>query len=198
MPRRRPPLLPTTGRATYAQASAWAKAQGITTARKWLATSRPACLPSNPNKVYPEWTGWGAFTGTLRAEPKAATFVPYAEAQAWAREHNITTKARWNVMPKPAGIPAAPNIIYADQWAGWGEFLGTGRKASRHTVMVPYATARAWALARGIRTQRAWYAAIRDEGIPAAPDKAYADVWAGWPSFLAPDQERPDLQAVSA
>lgn len=178
--------LPVVGRATYAQASAWAKAQGITTARQWLATPRPASLPSNPNKVYPEWSGWGAFTGTQRAEPKAATFLPYAEALAWAQAQKIPTKARWNAMPKPPGIPAAPNIIYADQWEGWGTFLGTGRKASRDTVMVPYENARAWALARGIRTQRAWYAATRDDGIPAAPDKAYAEVWTGWAAFLKP------------
>lgn len=179
--------LPATGRATYAQASAWAKAQGITTARQWLAADRPSSLPSNPNKAYPEWTGWGAFTGTQRSEPKAATFVTYNEAQAWAQAQRLTTKAQWNAADRPLGIPAAPNIIYAEVWPGWGEFLGTGRKASRDAVMVPYEQARAWALARGIRTQRAWYAATRDDGIPAAPDKAYADGWQGWPAFLQPE-----------
>ena len=56
---------------------------------------------------------------------------PFEEARDFVRELGLKNQSEWRNLPKdslPPDIPVNPVIVYANKgWAGWGDWLGTGR-----------------------------------------------------------------------
>src|SRR6476469_10329163 len=65
-----------------------------------------------------------------------ANWRKFDDARALVRGSGLKAFTEWRhyikSSKKPSDIPSAPSTIYAnDGWAGWGDWLGTGRIASR-------------------------------------------------------------------
>lgn len=64
----------------------------------------------------------------------------FKESRQFARALNIKSKNQWcewcKSGNKPSHIPAAPSLCYKNKgWAGWGDFLGTGKIADQHKAL---------------------------------------------------------------
>jgi hypothetical protein len=122
------------------------------------------------------------------------TWLPFAEAKAWVQAQGIKSQSQWLTRLKqegwlPHNIPRYPLEVYKDQCATWGEFLGTGRRA---TFMREYRTfdkARDWARAKQLKSRTDWVALSKQEGwlpsdIPSNVRQVYKNEWTTWGDFL--------------
>jgi hypothetical protein len=106
--------------------------------RRWSTTpARPWNVPSNPNLVYPEWSGWSDWVGVRG-------WRPFEDARAFARSLGLKSLVEWlawsRTPVRPQDIPTAPNEVYRGQWSGWYDWLGTRRRGHWR----PYSDARAY------------------------------------------------------
>lgn len=63
-----------------------------------------------------------------RIKPK---WRPFPKAREWAQSLGLKSEKYWRTFRKnglPSDIPSNPNREYADEWKGWGYWLGTGNK----------------------------------------------------------------------
>ncbi|WP_245557888.1 integrase repeat-containing protein [Deinococcus apachensis] len=159
-----------------------AQAQGYRT----LAEYRACCheipgLPSNPDRDYPDFPGWGTFLGTGKARRKQRQALPFLEAQALARELGL--KSRQDYMERleqDDRLPHHPTSF--PQWQGWEAFLGLEPQA------FTYEDARHAVRELGIRTAREYHQRYREHpGLPSTPASVYPE-WTTWSDFLG---ERP-------
>ena len=68
----------------------------------------------------PEWN-WASID---------TVFLPFVEAQALARKHDIKGCRGYQEWDRPKGMPSEPHMIYKDSgWSGWSDFY---RGASTH------------------------------------------------------------------
>ena len=69
--------------------------------------------------------------GTARIANQNRKFKGFYEAREFAHKLNLKTQAQWSEYcksgSKPMDIPANPARTYGGQWAGFGDWLGTGR-----------------------------------------------------------------------
>ena len=89
---------------------------------------------------------------------------------------------------KPIDIPSNPSPTYAKTgWAGWGDWLGTGR--ARHGHFRPFKKARALVRALKLKSQSDWRdyckSGKKPADIPASPHATYAKAgWIGYDDWL--------------
>lgn len=81
---------------------------------------------------------------------------------------------------RPSDIPASPRGVY-EEWAGFGDWLGTGRCA----VFRPFEEAREFARSLGLKSQvewNAWRKSNRPSDIPSNPQKHFPEFvsWGDW------------------
>ena len=110
---------------------------------------RPVDIPANPDSVYADsgWISWGDWLGT--GTVYKGDWRPFKKARAFARGLGLKSQAEWNdhwrSQRRPDDIPAYPNEIYVDDgWAGWGDWLGTGRVANQQREFQSFKRARAF------------------------------------------------------
>jgi hypothetical protein len=161
--------------------------------------NQPHDIPANPNTVYANngWHGWGDWLGTGRVRGRG--WRPFGDARAYVRGLHLKSVAEWGEYcrsgKKPSDIPAAPYRIYADDgWAGYDDWLGTGR-VRPVTGWRPLPDARAYVRRLKLKSQRQWqdYAksSKKPADIPALPSRTYAnDGWVGWGDWLGYAPER--------
>ena len=121
-------------------AVAWIKAAGIESKDEWIKYSRnkklknniPLNIPKDIQSAYKpafEKFGWPIIFGRVGRYSKK--FLPYEEAQVWAKNLNIKSSNDWFDYRKkhkekiPDTIPSNPSRIYKD-WkfrGGWNGFL---------------------------------------------------------------------------
>ena len=57
-------------------------------------------------------------------------WLPFEEARRIAHQYKFNSFTEWRtyfkIIARPANFPSAPNITYAREWQGWGDFLGNG------------------------------------------------------------------------
>lgn len=158
----------------YRQAKFIVLQAGIRTSAAYSAWRlRPACIPSQPHKIYRGrgWKGWHDYLGVGP--------VPIDEAAAQARAHGITSQRQYFQWDRPEGVPARPDIVYANcGWRGWAAFLGT--------QYVSIEEASRLAQVAGITSSRRYFAWAKSvPEVPNRPDLFYADCgWRGWTVFL--------------
>ena len=170
---------------SFEEAKTFIRNEGIQTSRAFKAWSRsgkrPDNFPSAPDRTYKEeWTGWGDFLGTGRK------WMSFEEAQTFIRNEGIQTKREfeeWSRSGKrPEDFPSAPHQTYKEEWTGWGDFLGTGRK------WMSFEEAKDFIRSEGIQTRtefKVWSReGKRPEDFPSAPHRTYKEEWTGWGDFL--------------
>ena len=198
----------------FAEARAFARHLKLTNMREWLAFVRghlsgkaplPADIPRSPSAAYAKtgWTNWRDFLGTGNPRRRSSIYRPFDQARAYARSLGLATRAEWRAFCRtrigdrralPPDIPASPHQAYADcGWAGYGDWLGTGRKSTRYYQYRSYAKARAFVRTLGIRTKLEWDAYCRGErdghgprphDIPSDPAQGYRGRgWVSWGHF---------------
>ena len=137
-------------------------------------------LPSSPEVIYQEWTGWDAFLPAR--QPR---FVSYAEAKVLVQQLGITSfKEYQNRYKERPGLPYKPERSYRE-WAGWGAFL-----LPRQPRFVSYAEAKVLVQQLGITSFKEYKARYKEcPGLPASPNLMYQE-WTDWDAFLPPRQPR--------
>ena len=75
--------------------------------------------------------------GPARLRSRLRQYRTFHQARAFAHSLGLKSKTEWieycKSGKKPFDIPADPNAVYANSgWAGWGDWLGTGRIATTY------------------------------------------------------------------
>jgi superfamily II DNA or RNA helicase len=199
----------------FEDARAFVRSLGLKSQAEWGSYCRgrrqdkppkPPDIPAYPNETYSErgWQGMGDWLGTGRIADQDRQYRSFEEARAFARSLKLEYQAEWwaycrgerpDMPRKPEDIPANPNQTYADKgWRGYGDWLGTGRVASRDRAFRSFEDARAFVRSLALRGQLDWRAYCRGglpgkgpkpDDIPASPHTAYADKgWSGYGDWL--------------
>jgi superfamily II DNA or RNA helicase len=182
----------------FKKARAFARGLGLKSSTEWRSYCRSGRratdIPANPDSVYQQsgWISWGDWLGTgtvYRSE-----WRPFKKARAFARSLGLKSQAKWRdycrSRKRPTDIPAYPNEIYAnDGWAGFGDWLGTGRVANQQRDLQSFKKARGFVRSLGLKSLEAWRdhckSGKRPPDIPAWPPDIYAESgWAGWGDWL--------------
>jgi len=86
---------------------------------------------------------------------------------------------------KPGDIPSTPETVYKNQWKGMGDWLGTGRLATKDREYKSFEDAKKFVKSLGCKTQSDWSRYTKSDNIPldipAAPDRVYKNK--GWISL---------------
>jgi hypothetical protein len=128
--------------------------------------------------------------GTRRLAPgKSRSF---RQARTFARSLGLKSSTAWfdycRSGEKPTDIPYNPQFTYAEAgWAGYGDWLGTGRGAPG--TFRSFKLARKYVHRLGLKSRTQWneYCASgkKPADIPAAPQAIYAEAgWAGYGDWL--------------
>jgi hypothetical protein len=127
-----------------------------------------------------DWLGTGTVGGKR-------DYRPFKEARKFA--HGLKLKggmADWIVCKKPADIPGRPDLYYTE-WAGWFDFLGSGRRPKGKWL--PFQKARKFARSLNLTSKDQWMEFSRTNrrpnDIPANPSQIYASSgWIDWFDWL--------------
>jgi superfamily II DNA or RNA helicase len=200
---------------SFKKARAFARSLGLKGKKEWRdyikSGKKPEDIPANPNQTYANdgWTGWGDWLGTGRRR-RGADWRPFNKARAFVRGLGLKSQAEWWAYSKsgkkPNDIPRDPHETYAkDGWAGYGDWLGTGRIADHLRQYRSFDDARAFVRDLGLKSVAEWRAYCKSgkkpDDIPADPRQTYLNEgWAGTGDWLgtgrvAPGQYRPFKKA---
>jgi len=185
---------------SFTEAREFAHTLNLTGREEWRAFAKsgklPTDIPTAPERTYKDkgWVGFGDWLGTGRIPNKDKSFRPFAAARAFVRSLKLKSHAEWRAYYKsgklPADIPTDPLRIYANEgWAGFGDWLGTGRTANQLRQYRPFSQARSFAHSLKFSSGTEWRAFIKlgvlPADIPAKPDRTYTGKgWKGWGDWL--------------
>jgi len=160
--------------------------------REWVKKgSKPNNIPSNPNHNYKnEFLSWGDWLGTDTIHKKE--FRSFEDAKTYVKSQNIKNLKEWQdwvkSSKKPKDIPAIPSRTYKDVWKGYGDWLGTGKKASIDIEFKKFEDARNFVRSKKLKSNieySQWAKTLdKPEDIPATPQNVYADDWISWGDWL--------------
>lgn len=185
---------------------------------------KPEDIPAAPWKAYENqgWNGWRDWLGTEKpvresGVPKPTTkpraprksrpsrMRDFEAAREFARALRLESSTQWyaylnkQLPDKPAlpsDVPRSPTNVYADQWLGWGDWLGTDNIAPFEKKFHPFEEARTFARTLGLRTGEDWQKwsvmpGNRPPDIPSRPEFTYREHWISWADFLQPMKAKP-------
>jgi hypothetical protein len=118
-------------------------------------------------------------------------FLKFGEAKEFVKKLNLKKQKDWRDFAKsnlrPKNIPSNPEICY-EEWAGYGDWLGTRAVASFNKEFVSYEDCKKWAKERNLNTSQMWdnYKKLYGfpDNIPKYPQKVYKDNgWKSWSDF---------------
>jgi superfamily II DNA or RNA helicase len=193
---------------SFEKARAFARSLDLRTRDEWEAFcagklpekgTLPSDIPAVPHNTYADkgWDGIGDWLGSGIVASFLRKYRSFEDARSFARDLGLRSAAEWtkfcrgNLRGKsslPSDIPAAPQNVYANKgWAGYGDWLGTGKVADRLKEYRPFEKARAFARGLGLRSRAQWEefckGKLPEKGnlpsdIPAIPHNTYAK--SGW------------------
>jgi hypothetical protein len=149
-------------------------------------------MPSNPNKQYQEWRGWGEFLNVYNPGGKRKENVlSYKAAQVVCSDTNVVSSADYFRRYKKISesLPSNPNVFYKE-WSGWLNYLGT-TDLSKSPVILPvsYLEAQNICLENNVFSSRDYYKRYKtvSNTIPRNPNRVYKNKgWIDWKTFLQP------------
>lgn len=123
-----------------------------------------------------------------------ANWRSFEEARAYVHSLRLTNQSDWVRVRRdsafPPDIPTNPNREYRDHgWISLGDWLGTGRPATKDAEFWPFDKARSFAHGLGLRNEHEWrkYAKSgeRPFELPSSPPHQYRGKgWISWPDWL--------------
>ncbi|MEI7987369.1 MAG: hypothetical protein WCI55_17235, partial [Armatimonadota bacterium] len=205
----------------FTKARAFVRGLTLKNVSEWRAFCRgnlsekgnlPSDIPAAPMRTYAGkgWKGMGDWLGSGNIAPTQRKFRSFKDARTFARSLGLKRQSEWFEFRKgslyekgilPADVPAAPEGTYANKgWAGYGDWLGTGKVANQDLKFRSFLKARAFARSLRIKNGREWrkYCAgkMRDKGtrpqsIPSNPNLTYAGAgWSGMSDWLGTGRTR--------
>jgi len=118
---------------------------------------------------------------------KSRRLYSFEEARRIARGHGFDSKEEFlkYMCPGAYQIPKDADVVWAESWQGWEDFLG---------ITLSFSEGREVARAlEGIETEEAYMALMKSKTIPDGdissrlpfrPDLKYKEQWQGWEEFL--------------
>lgn len=129
----------------------------------------------------------------LRSASRTCAWVPFEQARSVARSLKLRSRSEWNDYcesgKKSRDVPANPQTVYRSEgWAGFGDWLGTERKAPRRQLR-SFVDARQFVRSLGLTSQRAWreycVSGYKPHDIPSSPHSVYNNEgWLGISDWL--------------
>ena len=184
---------------SFEQARQWARAQRLKSNAEWINLARkgqlPEDIPTNVRQVYRnKWTNIGDFLGNGNVATFNRKYRSFSMVRKWARVQGLQSETEWREYSKQAGwlpsdIPAAVHSVYKREWKSWGDFLVTGFVSTQKRHYRPFAEARQWARAKGLKSDSDWKRRIKAPGwlprdIPADPRATYGKEFTSFGDFL--------------
>jgi len=199
---------------SYEESIAFTSCLGLKNVKEWAEYSanggKPADIPFKPYNAYKtEWRGWNEWLGTNNISnwEVSKQFFTLAEAKIYIRKYCkglITSQSSYNkwvknkikgIPNKPKQMPSAPWQTYKDDpmWKGLGDFLGTGRIASRVIKYLPYKSAKKILKNLSLKNRTEYYKwhnkntnKLIKQGVhlPKHCNQTYHEEWEGWNIFL--------------
>jgi hypothetical protein len=125
-------------------------------------------------------------------QKKRPIWRKYDDAHAFALSLNLLNKRAWQDFCRsgqlPDDIPVAPHLVYREQFRGYGDWLGTGRMASRNRLYRRFDDARAFVRSLRLPNVQAWQDFCRSgqlpDDIPTTPHKTYREQFQGYGDWL--------------
>ena len=164
----------------------------LRTGKEWdaycKAGEKPEDIPKAPWHVYK--TRWKNLVDWLGTE---TVYLSFEDSRKFVQILGLKSYSEWKKYcksgKKPDSIPLGPDSVYKGEWKGWGDFLGTGRKAQFKGPYTPFESAKKYIQSLGLKNQQAWakYAkgGNRPVDIPAGPASVYKDKgWKGYGDWL--------------
>lgn len=158
---------------------------------------KPQNIPSNPSKTYINdgWISFGDWLGTGTLSPLGRKYLSFGEALKFVRELKLKNNQEWRIWSKterPLYIPGKPDLIFANEWLGWGHWLGTDNISNLKRTFLPYKEAREFVKKLEIKSNNKWriYSKSKkfNKQLPTAPDKFYETKWVSWEHFLGKEK----------
>lgn len=181
---------------SFEEARAYVRSLNLKNLAEWgefrKSENRPLNIPSSPDKYY-KHHGWINFEDWLGSDYKSArvNFKPFLEAREYVHQLRLESGKEWKQYcqsgSKPADIPATPSQVYAREWKGLMDWLGSGIKSARMNFK-PFLEARAYVHQLGLKSGEDWNqyckSGRKPTDIPANPRQAYAREWKGLRDWL--------------
>ena len=120
-------------------------------------------------------------------------YLSFKEAKDYVKTLKIKGFNHWReyVKNKPIEIPASPQVVYENEWKGWGDFLGTGnikgQLKKNYSNCISFKEAKLKINKLKIKSMRdyfKWHSKNKPTDIPYRPQAAYQNEWKGWGDFL--------------
>ncbi|MBT4947117.1 MAG: DEAD/DEAH box helicase family protein [Candidatus Marinimicrobia bacterium] len=166
----------------------------------------PRDIPSHPDRQYlgQGWESWGDWLGTGNIANYYKEFLPYEEAESFAKSLCLKTNGDWKKYCNgeypdrphlPSNIPKAPEPTYKGKgWISWGVWLGTGSLAPGEIEFISYNQAQDFVSKLGLKSSTEWRLYCKGElpdklpkptNIPVAVEAIYnGRGWVSWGEFL--------------
>ncbi len=127
---------------TFKKAREYVRRLGLKSVNEWFtyckSGKKPLDIPTAAHNVYADkgWVGMGDWLGTGTIAPQLRKYRSFEKARAFARHLSLKSQSEWfkycRSGKKPEDIPYSVQRYYAKAgWAGWGNWLGTGRIANQ-------------------------------------------------------------------
>ena len=187
----------------FKEAREYARSLKLKSSREWFTLCKskdfPHNIPKTPGSTYVNdgWDGFSDWLGTGKAKylMKKQGRLSFEEAREFVRSLHLSGIKDWWAYcksgKKPANIPSAAHEAYRDEWQGYGDFIGTGKK--RHTKFLPFEEAREFARSLNFYTSASWEKFAKSDerakNIPYAPYQTYKKEWRGWKDWLRKTDE---------
>jgi superfamily II DNA or RNA helicase len=184
-------------RRRFEEARAFVRSLKLKSSTEWYAYrksgDRPKDIPSNPNAVYPnDWVSLPDWLGTGKNERWKGAWRRFEEARAFVRSLKLKSTTEWCAYRKsgnkPADIPTHPDGTYSSEWAGWPDWLGTGKNEKWKGAWRRFEEARAFVRSLKLKSTTEWCAyrksGDRPRDIPSNPKAGYPNDWVSWPDWL--------------
>ena len=128
-----------------------------------------------------------------------AKWRTFRQARSFVRKLGLKNNQEWRAYVrgelkrlgnKPDDIPSNPNFVYAEQWQGYGDWLGNGNVSTRMRQYRSFQQARAFVRKLRLASENEWRQYVKGElsgvpkkpdDIPASPHMSYQDK--GWTNY---------------
>jgi superfamily II DNA or RNA helicase len=187
---------------------------GLKNIKDWAKFSssgkKPPDIPFKPYNAYKEqWKGWNHWLGTDNVNnwQTSKQFFTLAQAKEYIEknckglissqsQYNKWVKSEIKGLPKkPKQMPSAPWQTYKKDpdWKGLGDFLSTGRIASREVEYIHYDSAKNILKKFALKNREEYFRWYKDNNekmlkkgffLPKYCNQTYKSEWEGWNIFL--------------